>query len=92
MSEDIAGNVHMKFYGKSDKLNAYENQNTEFRTGYWRGVETLGSDAKVLIEEEHAMRKEVGDDLREGFEEWKRGLWASRSQLTAAGIKKRKKV
>ena len=32
MREDIAGNVHFKYYGESDKLNASENQNANSRT------------------------------------------------------------
>jgi len=31
--EDTAGRVHREKYGKSDKLNAPENQNREFQDG-----------------------------------------------------------
>ena len=89
--EDTAGNVHRKLYGKSDKVNALENRNDEFQGGYWTGVDSLGYDARKVIEEEHELRKEVGDDLGSGFEEWCRGLWAARSQLIICPIKKRKK-
>jgi hypothetical protein len=87
---DSAGDVHRKLFGKSDKLNAPENQNTEFRIGYWTGVNSVGYDASSIIEEEQALRKEVNDDLGAGFEEWKRGFWASRSQLVLCPMRKRK--
>jgi hypothetical protein len=91
MKEDISGNVHRKYYGKCDKLNAPCNRNREFQAGYWHGVESFGIDANKIIEEEFALRKEVGDNIGNGFREWERGLWASRSQLAAAGIRKRRK-
>jgi hypothetical protein len=34
MKEDIPGNIHRRFYHKSDKVNAPENQNPEFQVGY----------------------------------------------------------
>jgi hypothetical protein len=37
----------------------------------------------------HALRKQVKDDTRKGFNEWKRGFWASRSQILIFPIKKR---
>jgi hypothetical protein len=91
MNEDIAGNVHRKYYGKSDKANAPENQNREFHDGYSAGVDSLGFDAREVIEEESSLRNEIGDDLGKGFEEWERGFWAARSQLAAADVKKRTK-
>jgi hypothetical protein len=91
MREDIAGNVHFKYYGKSDKLNASENQNREFQDGFSAGADSLGFDAREVIEEEFSLRNEIGDDLGKGFEEWERGFWAARSQLAAADVKKRPK-
>ena len=46
MNEDIAGNVHRKYYGKSDKANASENQNREFQDGFSADVDSLGFDAR----------------------------------------------
>jgi hypothetical protein len=91
MKEDTAGRIHRERYGKSDKLNAVENRNSEFRDGYAIGVESLGEDARKVVEAEEALRKEVGDDLGSGFAEWRRGFCAARSQLDAAGIKNRKR-
>jgi hypothetical protein len=91
MKEDRAGQVHWKLYGKSDKLNATENKNEEFRAGYWRAVESLGYNAHDVITEEHALRAEIGDDLGSNFQEWVRGFWAARSQLVAARIKKQRR-
>ena len=91
MKEDTAGRIHRDQYGRSDKVNAPENQNREFQDGYRAGVDTLGEDAiKMIIEEGH-LRTEIGDDLSKGFDEWERGFWAARCQMAAAGIKKRKK-
>jgi hypothetical protein len=91
MNEDIPGNIHRRFYHKSDKVNAPENQNPEFQAGYWAGVASVGFNATKVIEEERALRKAVKDDLRKGFSEWKRGFWASRSQIVIFPIKKRPK-
>jgi hypothetical protein len=55
--------VHREKYGKSDKLNAPENQNPEFQDGYRTGVDTLGFDARKVIEEEFLLRVKVNDDL-----------------------------
>jgi hypothetical protein len=52
-------------------------------------VESIAYDPQKVIEEEERLRREVGDDLGSGFAEWKRGLWAARSQMAAAGISSR---
>ena len=92
MKEDHAGRIHRDQYGRSDKVNAPENQNREFQDGYRKGVDTYGEDAVKMINEEGHLREEVGDDLHSGFEEWSRGFWAALCQMAAAGIKKRKKL
>ena len=89
MKEDTAGRIHRERYGKSDKLNAVGNRNNEFQEGYAMGVNTLGEDARKVIEDEEQLRKEVRDDLGSGFAEWRRGFSAARSQLAAAGIRSR---
>jgi hypothetical protein len=91
MTEHIAGDVHFRYYGKSDKMNARENQNREFQDGYSAGVDSLGFDACKVIEEELNLRVEVQDDLGDGAREWVRGSWAARSQLAAADVKKHRK-
>ena len=91
MKEDTAGRIHRDQYGRSDKVNAPENQNREFRDGYRAAVDTHGEDAIKMIIEEGQLRTEIGDDLPKGFDEWERGFWAARCQMAAAGIKKRKK-
>ena len=91
MRDDTAGRIHRDQYGRSDKVNAPENQNREFQDGYRAGVDTLGEDIISMINEEAHLRAEVGDDLSQGFEEWSRGFWAARCQMAAAGIKKRKR-
>jgi hypothetical protein len=50
MNEDIPGNIHRRFYHKSDKVNAPENQNPEFQAGYWAGVASVGFNATKVIE------------------------------------------
>ena len=91
MKEDHAGRIHRDKYGRSDKVNAPENQNREFQDGYRAGIDTLGEDEIKMINEEGHLREEVGDDLGAGMAEWVRGFWAARCQMAAAGIKKRKK-
>jgi hypothetical protein len=91
MKEDTPGKIHRERYGKSDKVNAVQNRNNEFQEGYAMGVQSFGEDAFTVIEEEEQLRREVGDDLRSGFAEWQRGFAAARSQLDAAGIKRRKR-
>ena len=61
MREDTAGRVHREKYGKSDKLNAPENQNREFQDGYSTGVDSLGFDARKVIEQEFLLRVEVDE-------------------------------
>jgi hypothetical protein len=89
MIEDTTGRNHFSIYGKSDKANAVGNRNNEFQDGYAMGVESIAYDPQKVIEEEERLRREVGDDLGSGFAEWKRGLWAARSQMAAAGISSR---
>jgi hypothetical protein len=89
--EDTAGRVHREKYGKSDKRNAPENQNPEFQDGYRIGVDSLGFDARKVIEGEFLLRVEVDDDLGKGFEEWSRGFWAARSQLIVCPINKKRR-
>ena len=73
MNDDIAGEVHRKFYGKSDKINAHENQNPELQVGYSAGMGSLGFDARKVIEEELSLSHEVGDDFCVGMMECVRG-------------------
>lgn len=90
MNPDRVGEHHFKLYGKSDKANARGNQNAEFQAGYAWGVRSFAYDCEKIIEEEHALRKKVNGDRQNGFAEWKRGFWAARSQMVAAGIRKRR--
>jgi hypothetical protein len=80
MKEDVAGNVHRKLYGMSDKINAPENQNREFQEGYRVGASSMAYSAELVLKEEFILRIEVDDDLDKGFDEWQRGFWAARSQ------------
>ena len=91
MREDTAGGVHREKYDKSDKLNAPENQNPEFQDGYRIEVDSLGFDARKVIEEEFLLRVEVNDDLGKDFEEWSRGFWAARSQLIVCPLTKKRR-
>ena len=52
LPNDIAGTVHWKYYGKSDKVNAVGNRNNEFQDGYAMGVNTLGDVARKVIKDE----------------------------------------
>jgi hypothetical protein len=87
---DDCGQIHRKRYGKSDKANASENRNSDFQGGYAWGVETYACDARKVILAEAGFREKF-DLTRAGFEEWKRGLWAARAQMAAAGVKRPKK-
>jgi hypothetical protein len=89
LPNDIAGTVHWKYYGKSDKVNAVGNRNNEFQDGYRTGVESFNCDVNTTIEKEYFIRLEVRDDIRSGFEEWKRGFWAARNQLILIHRKKK---
>ena len=82
MKEDVAGNVHRKLYGMSDKINAPENQNREFQEGYRVGASSMAYSAELVLKEEFILRIEVDDDLDKGFNEWQRGFCAARSQCT----------
>jgi hypothetical protein len=83
--------VHWKFYGKSDKVNAVGNRNKEFQDGYRTGVESFDYDVNTTIEEEYFIRLEVRDDIRSGFEEWKRGYWAAYNSVDHVPWKESKK-
>jgi hypothetical protein len=80
MREDTARRIPRDKYGRSDKVNASENQNREFQDGYSTGASSMAYRGEQIIEEELKLRVEVGDDLDRGFDEWKRGFWAARSQ------------
>ena len=89
MIEDTAGRNHFSIYGKSDKAMPLEIVTMNFRTATPWARNPWVADAYKVIEEEEKLRTEVGDDLGSGFAEWKRGLWAARSQMAAAGITSR---
>lgn len=89
---DHAGKTHRNMYGKSDKLNSPDNSNREFQEGYRVGANSMCHDAEQVINEEFHLRVEVGDDLCEGFDEWKRGFWGARSQCILFVSKRRKMV
>jgi hypothetical protein len=78
--EDIPANIHRHNYGKSDKLNALCNRNPEFQEGYRIGANSMAYQAEPVLEEERALREEVGDDLEIGWAEFQRGFWAARCQ------------
>ena len=80
MKENVAGNVHRKLYGVSDKINAPENQDREFQEGYRVGASSMAYSAELVLKEEFILRIKVDDDLDKGFDEWQRGFWAARSQ------------
>lgn len=86
--EDHCEAVHRKLYGKSDKANAFENQNADFREGYDWGIQTFAYDAEKVLKAELDFRAEFKMTGR-GFNEWKRGFWSARSQMKCAGIKKK---
>jgi hypothetical protein len=79
--EDVAGDVHMRLYGCSDKINAACNRfSREYQEGYHVGANSMAYMAEQIIKEEWELRQEVDDDLATGFLEWKRGFWGARSQ------------
>jgi hypothetical protein len=51
--------------------------------------QSFNCDVNTTIEEEYFIRLEVRDDIRSGFEEWKRGYWAARNQLILIHGKKK---
>ncbi len=93
-TNDYAGAQHARLYnGRSDKANAMRNQNKEFQNGYRHGMVTFGKKftAYDLIRNEMLVRGESGkltDADEFCFAEWKRGLWAARCQMKAAGIER----
>jgi hypothetical protein len=82
MQEDHAGRSHPDKYGRSDKVNAPENQNREFQDGYRAGAGSMAYRTEQIIEEELMLRVEVSDDPCDGFDEWQRGFWAARIHCT----------
>ncbi len=78
MSNSIASQVHRAIYGKSDAVDAPENQNEEFQAGWKAGLEST-QEAPEVIEAEWIRR---GSPLVEcpNFHEWKRGYWAQQMQ------------
>ena len=89
LPKGIAGTVHWKYYGESDKVNAPENLNREFQEGYCTGIGGFGYNATQTIEAEYFLRLDVKDNTGAGFEEWKRGFWAARNQLILIHGKKK---
>jgi hypothetical protein len=87
--EDHCGNSHRQFYNKPDKANAVENQNADFQEGYAWDIETFAYHAETVLKAEIEFRGEF-NLTDNAFTEFKRGFWAARSQMTAAGIKKRR--
>jgi hypothetical protein len=86
---DHCGQVHWNLYKKSDKANAFDNQNADFQEGYAWGIETFAYHSQNVLDAEIEFRGEfkLTDN---GFSEFKRGFFAARSQMAAAGIKKRR--
>jgi hypothetical protein len=90
-ANDPAGKLHLKFYNRSDKANAKGNQNVEWQEGYKIGADSIKRDARTVINDERAVRRQVGDDQGAGFNEWKRGLLAARGQFIAMGLKPKRR-
>jgi hypothetical protein len=89
MNTDYSGERHRQKYGRSDKANAFDNQNSDWREGYDWGVETFAYDSNKILNAEIELRGEF-KLTGNGFSEWKRGFWAARCQMATAGIKKRR--
>jgi hypothetical protein len=87
MKEDHCGNIHRQLHGRSDKANAIDNQNADFQEGYAWGRETFAYNGELVLKAEIAFRAEFNLSAN-GFNEFKRGFWAARTQISAAGIRK----
>ena len=77
ISEAIARGL----YGRSDKPNAKENQSAEWQAGYKHGLT-----AQDGVESIDAEFERQGCIMSDGFQEWKKGMWAAimqRSELAA---------
>jgi hypothetical protein len=77
--EDRCGQVHFNLYGRSDKANAFDNQNADFQEGYAWGIETFAYHSKNVLDAEIEFRGEF-KLTHNGFSEFKRGFWAARSR------------
>ena len=73
--ERITETLHQVAYGKSSSLDAPENQNPDFRSGYAAGLDSIGKD------DWHGW-KDAMDEYRDaqdsGWADWKRGYHVAR--------------
>lgn len=81
MNESLSSRLHRYTYGKSDAVNAPENQTAEFQAGY--KAASMADDAMDLVWDEW-VRRGSPTVQTEGFREWKRGMWAYRLQKSEA--------
>jgi hypothetical protein len=63
---------HRDKYGRSDKLNAPENQNREFKDGYRVSAKSMSCNSGQILEKERILRRKIGEDTGVGFEGYKR--------------------
>lgn len=78
---DIPERLAQSMYGKTDKVNAAENDNEDFQAGY---DYAMHGDAKTTdaISREWRLRgePEPEGEAFDKFREWKRGFWAASMQ------------
>lgn len=75
---DFPERFALSLYGKTDKANASENDNPDFKAGYQRGLGTDESGIDAISDEWQKRGQPERGEALEKFCEWKRGYWASR--------------
>lgn len=83
---DFASHIHKFCYGKSDSVNAAENQSPDFQRGYQAGMNCSDDDGRVDLICDEWTRIGKPDHIPDSFAEWKRGMWAAVFQKLTAKL------
>lgn len=83
MSQDFPERLARSVYGKTDKANAPENNNSDFQDGYGVGKDSTSLPSDYILHEwQRRGEPDVDGSELSAFREWKRGFWAGRMQKT----------
>ena len=76
---------------RSDKTNVKGNQNAEWQKGYMIGANSIKRDVRSVIDDEHAVRGQVGDDRGLASMSGSEAFWRREDSSSPRGSRQRKR-
>lgn len=79
-AQDFLERLAISLYGKTDKVNAAENDNPDFLAGFDIGMSEDSKSTDAITREWVGRGQPESGEALEKFREWKRGFWAATMQ------------